>query len=182
MCVCVAVCVPARVCARAHLACVKDLLHRTFYTLSDTSYCTPSDRIGRNYSPTAQGLTMRQLKTVLGGGRAGPGAAPKPAPPSPVPLGTAGSGTLRSSGSRAVLTPFPKPATTLAISGSEGALGAHTRRTSLTSLRPDDGSDEEETLVCARVCSCVRMCVMRGCASVCVRACACVRACECTCL
>ena len=59
---------------RAQLSCVKDLLKRTFYTVSDSSYCTPADRIGRNYSPTAQGLTMRQMKTVLAGS-SGPSAA-----------------------------------------------------------------------------------------------------------
>ncbi len=59
---------------RAQLSCVKDLLKRTFYTVSDSSYCTPADRIARNYSPTAQGLTMRQMKTVLAGS-GGPSAA-----------------------------------------------------------------------------------------------------------
>ena len=157
----------APVATRAHISCVKDLLKRTFYTISDTSYCTPSDRIGRNYSPTAQGLTMRQLKTVLGTGKAGAGPAIKAAPPSPVPaalslsasastpvlgssvLGsTLGGGTMRSSGSRAVLTPFPKPATTLAVTGTDPALTGHGRRSSLTQLRPDgEDSDDDDKMV-----------------------------------
>ena len=144
--------------SKAQLACVKDVMKRTFYNVGDTSYCTPSDRIGRNYSPTAQGLTMRQLKSVLSSGGGKPSVAGMSTPkPAAAPMGStvstlgtsASTGTIRPSGSRAVLTPFPKPITTLAVTGSDSASGA-SRRVSLTSLRPDDDSDDDNKLVCTR--------------------------------
>lgn len=54
--------------ARKHVSSIKDLLRRTYSHVNESVYYAPSDRIGRNYSPMAQGLTMKQLKAALAGG------------------------------------------------------------------------------------------------------------------
>jgi len=48
-----------------HVAEVKDLLRRTYSTIQENSYTTPSDRIGRNYTPTAVALSMKMLQQRL---------------------------------------------------------------------------------------------------------------------
>lgn len=54
-------------------ACVRPCVRASVRACDECRYCTPADRIGRNYSPTTQGLTMRQMKTVLSGA-SGPAA------------------------------------------------------------------------------------------------------------
>ena len=57
-------------------ALLADLATRTFSRFGDEQYSTPSDRIARNYTPTAIALTAMALaKRLAGGGQAGGGGA-----------------------------------------------------------------------------------------------------------
>ena len=152
--------------SRAQLACVKDLLKRTHYAVSDAGFYTPSDRIGSNLTPTAKALTMKTITT----GAKPPSASggPRSAPNSPSPIaGSASTGSLgasmRSSGSRSVLTAFPKPVATMPVSPLKpsGAKSqslffesslSRPRRSSLTNLRPDDPDSDDDDDAPVRAC------------------------------
>ena len=93
-------------------------MRRTFSKVSDNTYYTPSDRIARNYTPTAQGLTMKTLQQTLAG-RAKPTGAVSPRVP-----GGRGSGGSGGSGG---------------ISGAAGA-GGMGKSSSTVTLRLAGGS------------------------------------------
>ena len=62
--------------AEGHRALARDLQVRTFFAGRDDAYAAPTDRIGRNYTPTAFSLSAAALSRRLASGDlvAGPAA------------------------------------------------------------------------------------------------------------
>ena len=54
--------------AETHRALARDLQARTFFAGSDDAYAAPTDRIGRNYTPTSFVLSFKVLQRRLAGG------------------------------------------------------------------------------------------------------------------
>ena len=106
--------------ASTHLSNYADLVKRTYSSVNDSTYYTPSDRIGRNYSPLAQGLTMKVLKAhLMGRGKKMGLTGAKPKQPSTSPL-MSGSASLPKLRSKAL----PKPVSTLVVSPSRQTLSS----------------------------------------------------------
>lgn len=116
---------------QSHRASVADLLARTHSTTDDTIYYTPSDRIGRNYTPTAVGLTM---------GVAVKGAKPRKSSRSKPPTQRRKSATSKLGASesapglrsRSTLTDFPQPVSTLLVSPPRRRVNASRSLANLT--------------------------------------------------